>query len=100
MPNFIVSFGGVRDVDNVIFQPVTIESLAARPRHHAVRPLVRHQFATLPNSIFPRRPHPLVGPRLKVGFRAAKQEGMPGCFECDPGIVKRCRRAAAFSDSP
>jgi hypothetical protein len=66
---------------------MTVESLAARACHHAVRFLGRHQFAPFPHGAFVNGSIP---PGLKISFRPHRQEGLPSGPEGCAGFLKRC----------
>jgi hypothetical protein len=92
--------GDVGDVDQVFFEAVTVEDIAARAfQIDAARlpglPFVRRQpFARVPQRVFARRPIPLITPRLKISLGSIRQKHPPGAFEIGAGLIEG--RGGAF----
>lgn len=86
--------GDVRNMHQVFFELVAIESFAARTFHIdpaglARFPLVRRQpLASFPHRIFSRGPIPLIPPFPEIGFRSPRQKRAPSLFEIGAGFIE------------
>jgi hypothetical protein len=83
------------NVDQALFELVAVQSLAAGASHDAVRPLLRQQFASLPQLVFPRRPVALISPFVKIGLGALRQEHAPCAFKGNARLVEGGRGAGS-----